>query len=101
MWLSLKKFAYRKLYDWGKTPPSSAEIAATLERLEANPPPGPREIAPGPAARCDCQVLAGSTMVDCRANIATFACELIGDSMPGMRGVPLPLGSCGNLPRSP
>lgn len=99
MWQSLNKFIYGMLYRLGKSTPSSAEIAAELKRLEAREPPSPLDAHPRPTGRCDCHVLAGGRTVDCQPDIATFACELIGESMPGLNGVPLPLGSCGNLPR--
>jgi hypothetical protein len=96
MWQTLRKQTYRLLYFLGKQPPSSAEIALELDRLERSTPQ-PESTAGG--ERCDCFVSAGNTTIDCFPNILKHACELIGDTQPGVTSTPLPLGSCKNIPK--
>jgi len=98
MWQTIVKNTYRLLYYLGKTPPSSAEVGAELNRLQQTQSGG-AEAEPG-GGRCDCLVTAGNRQVDCYPNIAVFACNLIGDSKPGLNGTPLPLGSCRNVPKA-
>lgn len=96
MWQTILKSAYRLLYYLGKTPPSSGEIEAELNRLQqaqSGIPPG----AEAAGGRCDCLVTAGNQQIGCYPNIASYACNLIGDSKPGLNGTPLPLGSCANM----
>jgi hypothetical protein len=95
MWQTIRKQTYRLLYFMGKEPPSSDEVGAELERLQQEPRIDNTENA----ARCDCQVLAGNKTVGCYPNIFVYACDFIGDSKPGLTGVPLPVGSCKNLPK--
>jgi len=95
MWQTIVKNTHRLLYYLGKKPPSSAEIAAELDRLEQT-----GQEAGGGGDRCDCLVTAGGRQLHCKPNIATFACNLIGDTQPGLNGTPLPLGSCKNMPAS-
>jgi hypothetical protein len=94
MWKGIVKQFYRMLYYMGKTPPSSAEVAAELQRLQQ---PQAGQLAPkAVGARCDCLVTAGNQQVGCYPNISVAACNLIGDSQPGLNGTPLPLGGCKN-----
>jgi hypothetical protein len=95
MWQALRKQTYRLLYRLGKQPPSSGEIGAELARLQS----APTAMARGKSERCDCLVTAGNTTVGCYPNIFTYACDLIGDSKPGLTGTQLPLGSCRNIPK--
>src|ERR1700742_749356 len=97
MWRSLKNFAYRTMYSWGMAPPSSADVSAALERIQAKRRTVATEAA---TSLCDCQVLAGGQMIDCRKGISKVSCDLINDEMPGVTGVPLPLGSCANIPHA-
>ena len=95
MWKAIVKRVYQLLYLLGKTPPSSAEVAAELQRLQ-QPPAG--QLAPETAGgRCDCLVTAGNQQVGCYPNTTVAACNLIGDTRPGLNGTPLPLGSCKNM----
>jgi|SRR6516162_6420115 hypothetical protein len=95
MWKTFLKQIYRLLYYLGKRPPSSAEVEAELDRLGGTPP---HEAVPEAIAqRCDCLVTAGSRQVGCYPNKSVAACNLIGDSQPGLNGTPLPLGSCKNM----
>ena len=55
MWQTIVKNTYRLFYYLGKSPPSSAEIAAELERLEQTR--GGEEAGGG--GRCDCLVTSG------------------------------------------
>jgi hypothetical protein len=102
MWKALRKQAYRLLYFFGKTSPSSAEIALELDRLERAPQT--KSTTTERAAvdeRCDCLITAGNTTVGCFPGIRKTACELIGDTRPDVTSTPLPLGSCKNIPKGP
>ncbi len=92
MWRAIVKQVYRLLYYIGKTPPSSAEVGAELERLQQT-----RDGARAAGERCDCLVTAGNQQVGCYPNTLLAACNLIGDTKPGLNGTPLPLGSCRNM----
>jgi hypothetical protein len=97
MWKTIVKQTYRLLYYLGKTPPSSAEVAAELDRLQQT---YASEIhTEAVSDRCDCLVTAGNKQVGCYPNQTVAACNLIGDTKPGLNGTPLPLGSCKNMPR--
>jgi hypothetical protein len=97
MWQALRKQTCRLLYLLGKEPPSAAEIGAELQRLQQEPKITFNKSENG--ARCDCQVMAGNKTVGCYPNILVYACDFIGDSKPGLTGIPLPLGSCKNIPK--
>jgi hypothetical protein len=97
MWKTIVKQANRLLYYFGKTPPSSAEVAAELDRLQQTQAGGTDAKAVGD--RCDCLVTAGGTQIGCYPNITVAACNLIGDTKPGLNGTPYPLGSCRNMPK--
>lgn len=95
MWKTIVKQAYRLLYYVGKTPPSYAEVAAELDRLQRASTIQAEAQAVG--GRCDCLVTAGNQQVGCYPNTTAAACNLIGDTKPGLNGTPLPLGSCNNM----
>ncbi len=97
MWKTIIKQTYGLLYWLGKTPPTSAEVAAELQRLEQAHALEANAQAAGD--RCDCLVTAGSTQVGCYPNQTVAACNLIGDTKPGLNGTVLPLGSCQNMPK--
>jgi len=94
MWRYLRDRAYSLSYYLGKTPPSPTEISAQLDRLATTSSKAAN------ADLCDCQVLAAGNTIDCKSSITTYACEFIGDNNPGLTSIPLPLGSCKNLPKS-
>ena len=87
MWQYLRNRFYSAMYHLGKSPPTPTQLKATFDELQQPA-----------AALCDCQVLAGGNTIHCEPGITKSACELIGDTYPGVTGVPLPLGSCKGLP---
>jgi hypothetical protein len=98
MWQALRKQTFRLLYFLGKEPPSSAEIGAELERLRQEPKTT-FDKKKETGERCDCLVTAANRTVDCYPGTFVYACDLIGDTKPGLVGTPLPLGSCKNIPK--
>jgi hypothetical protein len=86
MWQYLRNQVFSAMYHLGKEPPTSSQLKAAFDELKAD------------GGLCDCQVIAGGRTIHCEAGISKPACDLIGDTFPGTTGVPLPLGSCKNLP---
>jgi hypothetical protein len=78
------------MYYLGKTPPTSAEISAEFERLE-------QEISvSADDPLCDCQVLAGSTTIECKTR-KTSVCEAMGERRPDVNTVTHKVGFCSSL----
>jgi hypothetical protein len=90
MWKGIQRRFYSMIYYFGKAPPTSAEIDAAFVKLEQE-----ATIAASDPL-CDCQVLAGSTTVQCRTR-KTSACEALGEMRPDVNTVTHKVGFCSSL----
>lgn len=90
MWNDVRRRFYSMMYRLGKTPPTSAKISADFETLEQ----GMSVSEDDPL--CDCQVLAGSTTIECKTR-RTSVCEAMGERRPDVNTVVHKVGFCSSL----
>ncbi|WGR72688.1 MULTISPECIES: hypothetical protein [unclassified Bradyrhizobium] len=88
MWQGIQRRFYSMMYYFGRTPPTSAEIDAAFEKIEAE-----ATVSADDDPWCDCQVKAGSTTIQCKTR-RTSACEAMGEVRRDVNAIPHKVGFC-------